>query len=129
MLALSNKIRQRTARAVLALVGGLWLVAAAAPCVAAMPTCPMGMSNDCLNTTGLDRSTNPDCTTLNAVDCQTSNEERLVVTLPAFDFTTVPVRLYSLPALPVLSPAHVPDRYATVILHPPLNLQNAVLLI
>lgn len=129
MLALSNKIRQRTARAVLALVGGLWLVAAAAPCVATMSTCPMDMSNDCLNTTGQDRTTNPDCTTLNAVDCQTSHEERLVVTPPVLDFTMVPARLYSLPALPILSPAHVPDRYATVILYPPLNLQNAVLLI
>lgn len=129
MLALSNKIRQRTARAVLALVGGLWLVAAAAPCVAAMSSCPMGMSGDCTSANSQDRAPNPDCTTLNAVDCQTSNEERLVVTLPALDFTMVPVRLHSLPALTVLSRAHAPDRHATVILHPPLNLQHAVLLI
>ena len=129
MLGLSKRIRQRTARAVLALVGGLWLVAAAAPCVAAMSTCPMGMSSDCLSTNGQDRATNPDCTTLNAVDCQTSSEERLVVTPPALDFTMAPVRLHSLPALPGVSPAHAPDRYATVILHPPLNLQHAVLLI
>ena len=126
MLGLPKRIHQRTARAILALVGGLWLVAAAAPCVAAMSSCPMGMSGDCPSTA--DHPT-PDCTALNAVDCQTSNEARLVVALPALDFTMVPVRLYSLPALPVLSPTHAPDRYATVILHPPLNLQNAVLLI
>ena len=100
MLGLSKKIRQRIARAVLALVGGLWLVAAAAPCVAAMSSCPMRMSGDCPSTTVQDRFTNPDCTALNAVDCQTSNEARLVVALPALDFTIVPVRLYNLPALP-----------------------------
>lgn len=129
MLGLSKRIRQRTARAVLALVGGLWLVAAAAPCVAAMSSCPMGMNGDCPSMTDPGHSTNPDCTALNAVDCQTSHEERLVMPLPALDFTMVPVRLHSLPALPGLHPAHAPDRYATVILHPPLNLQHAVLLI
>lgn len=129
MLGLSKRIRQRTARAALALVGGLWLVAAAAPCLAVTPTCPMGTSGDCLSTTSQDHSTNPACTTLNAVDCQISSEQRLVVAVPALDFTIVPMRLHSLRALPGLSPAHAPDRYATVILHPSLNLQHAVLLI
>lgn len=129
MLGLSKRIRQRTARALLALVGGLWLVAAAAPCVAAMSACPTGMASDCALTSNPDHSTNNDCTTLNAVDCQTSNEERLAATVPVLDFTVVPVRLHSLPALPALSRAHAPDRYATVILRPPLNLQHAVLLI
>lgn len=129
MLGLPKRIHQRTSHAILALVGVLWLVAAVAPCVAAMSSCPMGMSGDCPSTTGHDHSTNPDCTALNAVDCQTSNEARLVVALPVLDFTMVPVRLYNLPALPGLSPAHAPDRYAAVILHPPLNLQHAVLLI
>ena len=129
MLGLSKKIRHRTARALLALVGGLWLVAAASPCVAAMPACPMGMASDCALTSHPDLSTNHDCTTLNAVDCQTSHDERLAATAPALDFTIVPVRLYSLPALPALTRALTPDRYATVILVPPLNLQHAVLLI
>jgi len=129
MLGLSKRIRQRTARILLALVGGLWLVAAAAPCVAVMPACPMGMAGDCAFTGDSDRSTNSECTTLNAVDCQTSNEERLAGTVPALDFTMVPVRLYSLPALPALTRTLAPDRYATVILVPPLNLQHAVLLI
>ena len=129
MLGLSKRIRQRTARALLALVGGLWLVAAAAPCVAAMSACPMGMASDCALASNPDLSTNNDCTTLNAVDCQTSHDERLAATVPAPDFTMVPIRLYSLPALPALARAHAPDRYATVILHPPLNLQHAVLLI
>jgi len=129
MLGLSKRIRQRTARALLALVGGLWLVAAAAPCVAAMSACPMGMAGDCVHTSNSDLSTDSECTSLNAVDCQTSHEERLAATTPAPDFTMVPVRLYSLPALPALTRALAPDRYATVILVPPLNLQHAVLLI
>ena len=129
MLGLSKRIRQRTARVLLALVGGLWLVAAAAPCVATMPACPMGMAGDCAHENDSNLSTNHDCPTLNAVDCQTSHDERLAATAPALDFTMVPVRLYSLPALPALTRALVPDRYATVILVPPLNLQHAVLLI
>ena len=129
MLGLSKRIRQRTARVLLALVGSLWLVAAAAPCVAAMSACPMGMAGDCAHENDSNLSTNHDCTTLNAVDCQTSHEERLAATAPALDFTMVPVRLYSLPALPALTRALAPDRYATVILVPPLNLQHAVLLI
>lgn len=129
MLGLSKRIRQRTARVLLALVGGLWLVAAAAPCVAAMSDCPLGMASDCATASSPDHSTNHDCTTLNAVDCQTSHDERLAATVPAPDFTVVPVRLHSLPAFPALPSAHAPDRYATVILSPPLNLQHAVLLI
>ena len=129
MLGISKRIQLRTARAVLALVGGLWLVAAAAPCVAAMSACPMGMTGDCALPSNSDLSKNNECTTLNAVDCQTSHEERLAATIPTLDFTMVPVRLHSLPALTVLARAHAPDRYATVILHPPLNLLHAILLI
>jgi hypothetical protein len=45
------------------------------------------------------------------------------------DFSVVPVRLHGLLPVAVLHTPHTPDRYATVILSPPLNLQHAVLLI
>jgi len=74
-------------------------------------------------------STAGDCDALTAVDCQSSGEERLAAATPVMDFTVVPVRLHGLPLATALHTPHTPDRYATVILSPPLNLQHAVLLI
>jgi len=129
MLGLTRKIRRRTAQTMLALVGGLWLLAAAAPCVMAMSHCPPGMAGDCQPTDQPGLSVAGDCDTLAAVDCQTAGEERLAANAPVMDFSVVPVRLYSLPALPALTRTHAPDHYATDILVPPLNLRHAVLLI
>ncbi len=129
MLGLTRKIRYRTAQTMLALVGGLWLLAAAVPCVMAMSHCPPGMAGDCPPTAQPELSAAGDCDVLAAVDCQSSGEERLVPTVPVMDFSVVPVRLHGLPAAAVLHTPHTPDRYATVILSPPLNLQHAVLLI
>lgn len=129
MLGLSRKVRHCTAQTLLVLMGSLWLLAAAAPCVMAASPCPLGMASDCSPTHDPGLSASSDCDTLNAVDCQTSSEERLAATAPVMDFSVVPVRLHSLPAPPAWHHAHAPDRYATVILSPPLNLQHAVLLI
>jgi len=74
-------------------------------------------------------SVDSDCGALAAVDCQSSGEERLAASTPVMDFSVVPVRLHGLPITAVLHTPHTPDRYATVILSPPLNLQHAVLLI
>ena len=129
MLGLSRKIRTRTAQTLLALVGGLWLLAAAAPCVMAAPHCPMGMAGDCSSMDHPGMAAAGDCDVLVAVDCQSSGEERLAATTPVMDFSVVPVRLHNLPPVAALHTPHNPDRYAAVILFPPLNLQNAVLLI
>jgi hypothetical protein len=130
MLGLTRKTRFRTAQTLLALLGSLWLLAAAVPCVMAAPHCPMkSMSGDCPSTDHPSMATAGDCDTLAAVDCQGSGVERLAATTPAMDFSVVPVRLHSLPLVTTLHTARNPDRYAAVILSPPLNLQHAVLLI
>jgi len=129
MLGLSRKVRFRTAQTLLALMGSLWLFAAAAPCVMAAPHCPPGMTGDCPSMDHPGMSVDSDCSTLAAVDCQSSGEERLAATTPVMDFSVVPVRLHGLPVAAALHTTPTPDRYATVILSPPLNLQHAVLLI
>lgn len=129
MLGLTRKIRYRTAQTMLALVGGLWLFAAAAPCLMAVSHCPPGMAGDCQSMDQPGLFAAGDCDTLAAVDCQTAGEERLAATAPVVDFSVVPVRLRSLPTATALHGTHVPDRYATVIPSSPLNLQHAVLLI
>ena len=129
MLGLSRKVRFRTAQTLLALMGSLWLLAAAAPCVMAAPHCPPGMAVDCPSMDHPGLSAAGDCDVLTSVDCQNSGEERLAATTPVMDFSVVPVRLHGLPVAAVLHTPHTPDRYATVILSPPLNLQHAVLLI
>jgi hypothetical protein len=129
MLGLSRKVRFRTAQTLLALMGSLWLLAAAAPCVMAASHCPHGMAGDCPSMDQPGLSAAGDCDTLTAVDCQSSDEQRLAATTPVMDFSVVPVRLHSLPVIAALHTPHTPDRYATVILSPPLNLQHAVLLI
>ena len=129
MLGLSRKTRYRTAQMLLAVVGGLWLLAAAAPCVMVTSHCPPGMAGDCPSMDHPGMSMAGDCDALTAADCQSSGEERLAATTPVMDFSVVPVRLHDLPVATVLHTPHTPDRYATVILSPPLNLQHAVLLI
>lgn len=129
MLGLSRKVRFRTAQTLLALMGSLWLLAAAAPCVMAAPHCPPDMAGDCPSMDHPDLSAAGDCDVLTAVDCQSSGEQRLAAATPVMDFSVVPVRLHGLPPAAALHTPHTPDRYATVILSPPLNLQHAVLLI
>ncbi len=129
MLGLSRKTRFRTTQTLLALMGSLWLLAAAAPCVMAAPHCPPDMAGDCPSMDHPGQSAANDCDALMAVDCQSSGEQRLAAATPIMDFSVVPVRLHGLPPAAALPTAHTPDRYATVILSPPLNLQHAVLLI
>jgi hypothetical protein len=129
MLGLSRKVRFRSAQTLLALMSSLWLFAAAAPCVMAAPSCPPGMAGDCPSMDQPGLTAAGDCNVFAAVDCQSSGEERLAVSTPVMDFSVVPVRLHSLPVAALLHTPHTHDRYATVILSPPLNLQNAVLLI
>ena len=126
MLGLTKNLHRRTTRSLLTLLGGLWLLAAAAPCVMAMSYCPPDMSCGGLP---MDQLAIGDCDALAAADCRISGVERLVSAVPVVDFSIIPVRLHSLPADAALHLIRVPDRYANVILPPPLNLQHAKLLI
>lgn len=129
MLGLTRKIRNRTAQNLLALVGSLWLLAAATPCVMAMPQCPPNMAGNCMPTDQPVMAAVADCDALTAVSCQVGSDERLAPAAAVIDFSVVPVRLHALPDAAALHKILTPDRYATVILAPPLNLQHAVLLI
>jgi hypothetical protein len=129
MLGLSRKDRFRTAQILLALMSSLWLFAAVAPCVMAAPSCPPGMAGDCPSMDQPGLTVAGDCNVFAAVDCQSSGEQRLAASTPIMDFSVVPVRLPGLSLVAALRTTHAPDRYATVILTPPLNLQHAVLLI
>ena len=130
MIHLGRKHQKRTARGLLATLAGVWLLAAAAPCVLAQPpACPPDMAGDCPSMDHPGQSAANDCDALMAVDCQSSGEQRLAAATPIMDFSVVPVRLHGLARAAALPTAHTPDRYATVILSPPLNLQHAVLLI
>ena len=100
--------------------------AAPAPCVMAMSHCPPDMPHGGLP---MDQLAIGDCDALAAADCRISGVERLVSAVPVVDFSIIPVRLHSLPADAALHLIRVPDRYANVILPPPLNLQHAKLLI
>ena len=113
----------------LALLGSLWLLAAAAPCVMAADQCPHAMAGDSAPMDHPGMPAASDCGELTALDCQSSGEERLAAVSPVMDFSVVPVRLHGLPIVATLHTSLAPDRYATVILSPPLNLQHAVLLI
>jgi len=129
MLGLTRKTRFFTARTMLALVGGLWLLAATVPCVMAMSHCPQDKAAGCPPTDQSGLTAIDNCDTLTAVGCQITGEERLAATAPVMDFSVVPVRLHSLPLAAALHAPRTPDRYATVIHSPPLNLRHAVLLI
>lgn len=129
MLGLTRKTRNRTTQTLLALVGSLWLLAAATPCVMAMPQCPPDMAGNCIPTDQPVMAAVVGCDALTAVSCQVSGDERLAPAAAGIDFSVVPVRLHALPVAAALHKTLTPDRYATVILSPPLNLQHAVLLI
>ena len=129
MLGLTKKVRFRTAQTLLALLGSLWLLAAAAPCVMAMSHCPPGMVGGDQPLVHPGPSALVNCDTLTAAGCKATGEERLAATAPVMDFSVVPVRLHALPMPAALHTTHAPDRYATVILSPSLNLRHAILLI
>lgn len=105
-----NGVR-RTARGLLALMAGAWLLAAAAPCVMAQPM-PMPADH-----TGCcpDKASPPaaDCAALTALDCQLPKPAPL--TGAAFDLPApMPVLLYSLPVMPVMAAPIRPRQFIDV---------------
>ena len=129
--------RRRFGRALLLGLAVMWSTMAAAPCVAAMPTCqhtPAGMAHcphDKTAATDL-----PGCTPLMQLDCQATQNPTL---------TTSVVNANHLPSLPMVLLSTLPiaaaeagansdsamrhDASAAAVPRPPLNLLHARLLI
>jgi len=131
MLGLSTATRRTTARGLLALMGGIWLLAAAAPCVMATPHCP-GMNVPCEGTDHAALPAAPDCDTLQAVDCR-SSDINLTDRVTLLDFTMLPAHLLTVAPVSVQLPRNAlhPDvaRFALRLSPPPLYLQHSVFLI
>jgi hypothetical protein len=131
MFAFSRKLHRRTAQSLIALLGSLWLLAAAAPCVMAAPRCP-GMGGDCDSMDSRQPAASVPCEALQAVDCQVAQADTLVANTPVVDFSLLPVLLFTLPhdAVSNAERAHriEPDRYAFDLYPPPLRLQHSVFL-
>ncbi len=127
MSLFTRTLQQRTARGLIALLGGLWLLMAAAPCVMAAPCHDMG-NTPCPAPGPLSGA--PDCDSLQAADCQ--REEATLNQLPAPDMQAALVLLTRAPAvftqISVLL-ARDADRLALRISSPPLYLQHAALLL
>ncbi len=89
-----NGIR-RTARALLALMAGAWLLAAAAPCVMAAPMPMPADVMDCCPDHMAPAAMTPDCDMLAALDCQQPKPTppSASIDVPA----STPVLLYTLP--------------------------------
>mgnify|MGYP003452963979 FL=1 len=130
---MTRHLRRRTTQGLLAVLAGLWLLAAAAPCVMAAPHCPHGMSDDCDSMNLHQQAAIDDCETLQAVDCQNGQTDVLAANIPFADFSVLPVLLFTLPhdALSNTERAQrvAPDRYAFDLYPPPLRLQYSVFLI
>jgi hypothetical protein len=136
MLGLTRRLRRSTARTLLALWAGLWLFAAAVPCVMAASHCPDMGGVPCES---MDMPANhalpaaADCDTLQAIDCQTANEHFVTTRAVTPDFQVLPPRLLTLPAAAAILPLHpaLPqaERYVLRLSPPPLHLQLSVFLI
>lgn len=126
MLAGNRNSIRRTARGLLALMAGSWLLIAVAPCVmaGAMPA-PLDHANCCPDHKA------PDCDTLAALDCQVPQP---VPPSASFDIpASVPVLLYALPAALDLPSRPAAPAYVRIGASPPpphvLNRKHSRLLI
>jgi hypothetical protein len=130
MIGLTRQTRRTTARGLIALLSGLWLLAAAAPCVMAAPHCP---DMDHVSCGPMDHAaTTSDCDSLHAIDCQ---RESIALSdrQPAPDLQFVSFLLSAVPQA-VDASAHAllagnVDRLMLRLSPPPLYLQHAALLL
>lgn len=129
MSGLTHVTRRRTALGLLALMSGVWLLAAAAPCVMAAPQCPRMDGAPCES---MDSMATPDCDTLQVVDCQRA-DMNLTDRVAVPDFTVLPPRLLTVASIAVQparnAPPADPHRFALRPHSPPLYLQHAAFLI
>lgn len=131
MSGLNRRHLHAARKGLLGLVAGLWLFAAALPCVMAAP-CPSGMDGPCPpgGTSGvpLDQV----CDSLEAAACQISSGEHQLVRLPAADLELpapiVPaITLPTNPGAATLAPLQRhPDQFALRLSPPPLYRQYSV---
>jgi len=130
MLGLTQKTRFRTAQSLLALVGGMWLLAAVAPCVMAAPH--VGMNAPCESMDHGTLPAAPSCDTLQTIDCQ-SSDISLTERVAAPDFAALPLHLLTADPVSIQLPRsalrHDAQRFALRLSPPPLYLQHNVFLI
>jgi hypothetical protein len=129
MFGLSRTTRRRTAKGLLALMSGLWLLAAAAPCVMAAPPCLGTGGAPCQSA---DSAAMPDCDALEAVDCRRADANLTDrVALP--DLSALPPRLLTVASVAVQPVSNPPpadaERFVLRLASPPLYLRHAALLI
>jgi len=131
MLHWSRRKLKPTARALLASIAALWLVAWAAPCVMAQPQPMNHASVHCPMHDGVMNMDAGDCGPVTAVSCQLPDlQSPLAAALG--DLTVTPVLLTVLPvvvALPdnSITPRH--DFFSPDIPAPPLHIQHLTLIL
>lgn len=135
MLGLNRRTRRTTAKGLLALMSGVWLLAAAAPCVMASMPCPnMGDVSCEPAATPASQATlapAPNCESLQAIDCQTPNVA-LTERVALADFTALPPVLNAAPRVSSAAAGAIhtdPQRLVLRLSPPPLYLQHGTLLI
>ena len=124
MIPLGRKHRKRTARGLLAVLSGLWLLAAAAPCLAAQPmACPSdSLGNHCPldSRSALDAACG--CGALEALNCHLPNPNppSAALDIPA----PAPMLLQTLPVPPEISRVSRLPTFARTNADPPTPLLN-----
>ncbi len=130
--------RRRFGRALLLGLAVVWSTMAAAPCVAAMPTCqhtPAGMAH-CPHANTGPAAHQSDCTPLMQLDCQAAQNPTLAASVVSADhlpslsmvlLSTLPIAVAEASANSDSALRH--DASAAAVPRPPLNLLHARLLI
>ncbi len=118
-----NNVR-RTARGLLATLAGVWLLAAAAPCVMAQaPACPPDMvGNHCPHESQPTLDAADNCDALAALNCRlpSPNPPSATLDMPA----PAPVLLQTLPVVFDVARANSLSNFAYTTVHPPTPLLN-----
>lgn len=131
--------RRRLGRALLLGLAVVWSTMAAAPCVAAMPTCqhtPAAMAH-CPHDHAGPSTHMPDCTPLMQLDCQSAQNPTLATGAMSADHLPCPLPMVLLSTLPIAAAeagastdsALRHAAAAAAVPRPPLNLLHARLLV
>ena len=124
MIHLSRKHQKRTARDLLAALVGVWLLAAAAPCVMAQPpACLPDMTGKyCPNENQPALDAADGCDALAALNCRLPdpNPPSIALDIPA----PAPILLQTLPVVPEVSRASLLPNFVRAAVDPPTPLLN-----
>lgn len=119
-----RKHQKHTARSLLAVVTGLWLLAAAAPCVAAQSVvCPQDMAGkNCPHENPPALGATDGCDALAALNCRLPdpNPPNATLDIPA----PAPMLLHTLPLIPEVSRARLLPNVVRAAIDPPSPLLN-----